>query len=131
MKQNPLDELHFAEVEVPARSERWAGAGEARLKTRNGARLFRPLELRLLSEHLDGLYVVEVFVGCHPCLKLGETAPIWAVSFGEKAVDFPPFPTVAPGIEVEIVVRNTTDKPIRVAAKFRGHAMPVAELRPN
>lgn len=125
------DELIFTEIEVPPYCSRCKRAGEAILRATNGeaaldrdgapdmkdGKVFRPL--RLTIDGGAGLVVAQVYIGEQSCFAgdCGITADV----FAEGVVDVgAAFPTLAPFVAAQIVLRNPGDEPVRVRAKFTG-----------
>lgn len=134
MRSVPNDDLVFPEGEIPARCEHCKRDGELTLRVQCGklgldmrpasaedARLFRPERLFIVvpagQECVAALQ--RLFVGSESCMV--NDNPIAVALFPENGPDMGvTFPTLATGIEATMVLRNPSDKPIKVAAKFRG-----------
>lgn len=142
MRSVENDDLVFPEGEIPARCVHCQRDGELTLRVTCGkigldgrpvtpedARMFRPERLILMvaKEEAFVAQVARIDIGSEPCMATQN--PLVAMVFDESGVDpCVTFPTVAPGIEATLVLRNPSDKPIKVAAKFRGTS---AYLDPN
>jgi hypothetical protein len=134
MRSVENDDLVFPEGEIPARCEHCKRDGEITLRVRCGnvgqdgrpvtpedARMFRPERVFIVVP--SGLEVVatlqRMLIGSESCMVSDN--PIVVSVFAETAPDMGIcLPTIAPGIEATLVLRNPSDKPIKVAAKFRG-----------
>lgn len=89
--------------------------------------LFRPTALVIVTPDPFAISVEAIFVGQESCMA----GRMSAAPFAEGQDHGFCFPTIAAGIEATLEVRNETDKPRTLSAKFVGHAVDVRAVGAN
>ena len=136
MRTVPDDDLVFPDAEIPPRCEHCKRDGEVTLRVTCGkigedgklvtpedARMFLPerLVIQVAEEARFVAQVTRIDIGSEPCMVTG--SPLVVAVFAENTPDTGiVFPTLGTGIEATLVLRNPSDRPIKVAAKFRGNS---------